>query len=488
MKKAVWALLIISLVFGLTACSPKQTELSETARNKYIIDIDVAEDLRSAVIHESILFNNTTGTDLNEIRLRVYPEAYRKDSAACAYFTKLQQYGGIDIAKVTADGNELSFAVEGSYLICSLSAPLPKDMQLTLTIQSLLIIPECNLRLGLYGGVLSLANFYPILCVFENGSWRTDEYSKTGDPFVQDCADYDVAMTCSSKLVVASSGNIVSQNDISENRKLYKIEGKMLRDFAVMASENFRMAEALAGNTIIRYYYCGDLRREKEINAARCAVESFGQMMGKYPYDVFSIVERDFYYNGDGFGNLAVISKTAESKENVIIKETAHQWLRGIAASDPIADPWQNEALGTFLQAYYFYLNGDKNAYDACRDSVRKEYISFQNARQKSQPGSNFCLERPLSGYITNYEYGMIAGKKGFLMFDAVFQTLGKDKMNKVLKSYYETYAYKRASAQDMFAVFDKASRQDVSGIMQSWLEEKTLIAGIIVLSTPQET
>lgn len=487
MRKVILIILILALAVGLYACNRKDTEPAGAENNKYTLEIDVADDLKSATLRESISYTNATGTELKEIKLRVYPEAYGKDSVACAYFTKLQRYGGIEVARVAADGADIAFTVEGTVLTCTLATSLGAGGKITLYIESSLTVPESNLRLGLAGGVLSLSNFYPVLCVYGNGAWRTDAFCKIGDPFVQDCADYDVTLTCPSALVVAASGSIVSQNEADGSRKCYKIEGKSLRDFSVQASATFKTAEALAGNTTIRYYYVDDARREKELNAARSALESFEQVFGEYPYKVFSLVERDFYYNGDGYGNLAVISKTAESKESVIVKETAHQWLRGIVAADAVAAPWQNQALGAFLQGYYFYLNGDKAAYASRRDAIKKEYISFQNTRKKSDADSSFGLARPITAYLTNYEYGMITGKKGFLMLDAVFQTLGKEKMNKALKAYCDTYAYRCASAQEMMDAFDKATKQNVGGIMKAWLEDKTVIAGAIIYVPGQE-
>jgi len=489
MKKLILLILIVALVLGLAACnkSGDGTEPGTADLNKYAIEVDMSDDLTGADIRETISYTNTTGGERTEIVLRLYPETYGKDSASCAYFTKLQRYGGISVTKVTADGLDALIFAEGSVLTVTLPASLAAGSKTVLYIESTLRVPESNLRLGLSSGVLSLANFYPVLCVFQNGAWRTDEYYKVGDPFVRDCADYEVSLTCPSALVVASSGVIVSQRDVNSSRKSYKMEGKALRDFAIQASESFKVAEALEGNTTIKYYYTDDTRREKELTAARCALETFGQVMGAYPYEVFSLVERDFYYNGDGFGNLAVISKAATDKASVIVKETAHQWFGGIAAADTVSVSWQNEALGTFLQSYYFYLNGDKAAYTALRDRIKKEYVNYQSARQKANRGDSFCLARPLYAYVTNYEYGMIAGKKGFLMLDAVLQAVGKEKMNKALQAYCDGYAYSCASEEELFSAFDKATKQDISGIMKSWLEDRTVIAGTMMFAPEQD-
>lgn len=487
MKKIAILIILAALIVCLFACNGKKTR-PETALSKYNMELQIADNLETVGMKQTLSFTNNTGIELNEIKLRLYPDSYKADSKSCAFFTKLAKYGGITMSGVSVGGAAASYEAKETVLTVALPSPLPAGDKTEIYMESTLDVPKSDLRLGLSNGVLKLCNFYPVLCVYQSGGWRTDPFYKVGNPFVSDCADYEVKVVCNKDLVIASSGAIISDIPSTNGTKTVSITGASLRDFAIAASKNFKVIEGIQGDSTVKYYYIGEEKRENELAAARSSLEAFGEVMGAYPYPVFSIVEADFYYNSASFGNLAVISKTSSDKEEQIIHETAHQWFGNIVGSDNVNDCWQNEALASFLCNYYYLLKGDKGAYGGLREADKNEYVSYQSSQQKTNASGRFNIERTVYNFATNYEYGMISMKKGSLMFDAVFQVIGKEKMNKALKSYFEQYAYRTASTSEMLDAFDKASRQDVTGIVRSWLDEKTIIAGLYTYTDNSES
>lgn len=432
--------------------------------------------MQTARLKTAIKYTNNTGTQLDSIKFRLYANAYRSDSTSCAYFSKLVRYGGIDIASVAINGEDAAYEVESTLLSVTLGQPLAAGNEILINIDSNLTIPQSDLRLGLYNGVLKLANFYPVLCVYENGGWRTDNFYKVGNPFYSDCADYEAIISCPSQLVVASSGVIVSET-ANAGGKTVSIQANNMRDFAIAASANFKVTEHIQGDSTIRYYYSGNKEVSKEIGIARDALDVFSSAISPYPYNIFSVVEADFYYGSASYGNLAVIAKTAENKQELILHEAAHLWFGNIVGCDNIKSSWQHEGLATFLTNYYTYLKGDKNAYEAAASKNKSEYLSFQNARQKDDTAT-LGISKDVYNFSTNYEYGNIASKKSSLMYDAMLSVVGRDKMNKALALYCKQYAYSNADANQMLAAFDKAARQDITAIARIWLEDKVVIAG----------
>lgn len=479
MKKVIIGILLVCIVLALASCSKRGID-SPQGLNQYSIKIDLAEDLQTARIKTAIKYTNTTGAELDVLKFRLYPNAYRSDSAGCAYFSKLVKYGGIDVASAAVNGDTAAFDVSATVLSVTLGQPLAAGKEALVSLDCNLDIPQSDLRLGLYNGVLKLANFYPELCVYENGGWRTDDFYKVGNPFYSDCADYEVIISCPSQLVIASGGAIISET-VNASGKTVSIKADKMRDFAVIASANFKVREHIQGNSTIRYYYLGNKEVNQEIAAARDALDVFSSAISPYPYGTFSVVEADFYYGSASYGNLAVISRAMEDKQELILHEAAHQWFGNIVGCDNIKSSWQHEGLATFLANYYTYLKGDKKAYEAAASLNKSEYISFQNARQKDEDGSALGINKDVYGFPTNYEYGNIACKKSSLMYDSMLSVMGKDKMNKALASYYKEYAYRNADANQMLSAFDKAARQDITALARIWLDDKVVIAGVVL-------
>ncbi|HOB64516.1 MAG: M1 family metallopeptidase [Clostridiales bacterium] len=488
MKKLASILLILAFVVALSACSGKKTDdipKGDKELNKYSIEIDLEDNLLSARLKTSLSYTNNTGGELNELKFHIYPETYRKDSATCAFFSKLSAYGGIDILSVAANDALTDFEAQGTILTVKLPSPLPGGEKVTISIDSGLSVPKSDLRFGLNSNVLRLANFYPVICVYEGSDWRADKYYKVGNPFYTDIADYEVKLTCPENLVVASTG-VCKSEGAEGGRKTLILEATSVRDFAIAASKDFKVAERVQGGKVVKYYYTGLASRQTELETAAKALEAFSEAFGGYPYPAFTVVEAEFYYGSAGFGNLAIISKSSSDKKKAIVLETAAQWFGGIVGSDQVNSCWQHGALSAFLSRYHYYLIGDKPEYERQRGLDKSEYTGFQAARQKDKPEYDYSINKNVYKYATNYEYWMLIYKKGGLMFDACLDVLGKDKMNKALKTYVEAFAFKNPNPAEMLGVFDKASKQSVSRVIEPWLTGNIVIAGI--METPAET
>ena len=485
MKKWTVTVLLVSILMLLVACNDKLSEQKQEVLQKYAIVLDISEDLLTAELRTTISYYNDTENDLNEIKFRLYPNTYQEDSPTCAYFSQLSKYGEITINEVSIAGVPATYDAVETVLCVALASPLPPQKEIEISINCTLDIPESDLRLGLHNNVLRLAHFYPVLCVYENGAWRTDEFYKVGNPFYHECAEYAVTVLCKENLTVASTGKTVSEIKNGE-QKTVTIEAKGVRDFGLMLSENFKIAESKHGDTVIRYYYTDNGSKEAELAAATSAIEIFSDTVGIYPYPVYTIVESDFYYGSAGFGNLAMISTSSADTEKLVIYETAQQWFGNMVGNDNINHCWQNEALSAFLANYYYYLKENKKSYEEQKGNDRKEYLAFQTSRQNNSSSCSFDLNRTVYQFTTNYEYGMVIHKKGSMMFDAVLDIVGKDRMNKALNAYYHDYAYSVATAEQMLASFDQATDRKVSALVRSWLDEKTIISGVIT-NTPSE-
>lgn len=477
MKKIIIVVVLLAAVFGLTACNTKANEPSEAVINDYQMTVTVSADYSEATIVESLTYYNDTDAELNDMVFYLYPNAYRKNAVYPAYFADLQKYGSLSVESVSVGDVPLNWSLSDSAMIMKvkLSSPLTAGSTVTVDTVSKLTIPESDLRLGNASGIVNITNFYPILSVYENGSWRTDEYSKVGNVFYSEAANYKVTIECSPETVVVCGADEVTESS-NGVKKTVVATSENARDFVFSCGKSLKFISGKADNVEVNYYYSGDAAPESSLQTAISAVKTFSDMLGAYDGKVYNLVETPYYYGGMEYPRLSYINKNVADMEGVIIHETAHQWFACGVGSDSVNAGWQDEALVTFLTNYYYAYNGDAKKYTALRDEDKSIYNAFITVKQHATPDYSAVMDTSIYTFQTNYEYAMIEYVKGSLMFDAVYQLVGDNKLKAALSKYYADNLHKNATADDLYSSFD-AVGPDVSGVCRAWLTDTIVLA-----------
>ena len=219
--------------------------------------------------------------------------------------------------------------------------------------------------MGVKSRSIDLAGFYPVLCVRENGRWRTDAYTPFGDPFYSEISSFYVTLTAPADLAVACSGKALSRS-VRDGFAVTTIAAERVRDFALSLSRDFRLSRAsvrIGGGTVeINYHSLSDPAPESTLAAITYAVEEFSRVFGDYPYDTFTVAQTELVAGGMEYGSFAVISDAAsgEALADIAVHETAHQWWFGVVGSDQLNSPWLDEGLAEFSVGYLRLLRGDE--------------------------------------------------------------------------------------------------------------------------------
>lgn len=475
MKRRITALILcVACVLTFAACV-KSKDVSD--KTEYDIELTLAEDLKSASLNQKVVYKNTEKEALDQITFDVYANAYSENVSYPAYFNALTQYGGIKINEVTVNGEQadLTFNKDLTLMTVNLSTPLMSGKSAGILINADITVPECDLRFGLTEGVLNLADFYPIITTVENGEFRKDEYSKIGDPYFYKAADYSVKVNCKSGLVIAAGGE-KTEIENGDGTKSVAFAIKDATVLAMSASYDYKVAETDSGDVKIKYYYKGEEKPDTLINTAAGAAATFAAAFGEYPYEVLSLAETKFYYGGMEYPGFVQINNSSENKEEIIIHETAHQWFAIAVNSDSVKNAWLDEALASFVENYYYLLNDDAALYKSQRDEDFQAYKAFIGLQRQSIPDYSAIMAKPIYDFETNYEYANVIYARGSLMFDAVLQFIGAEKMKAVLNDYYIDNKFKTAAPDDLYAAFNK-NGCDVKPIFEAWLNDKVLMA-----------
>lgn len=488
MKKAL--ILVFAAVFTALFCSCSLSEVDRVSRqlSTYTIEAEFDEQNKRLYANQRLDYVNNEELPLSELCFHLYANAYRQGAAVRPINTHLLEkaykngisYGGIEIMKVCVDGVEVSHSVGGTdmdILTVPLSDELYPGDRVSVEIEFSLTLPNVWHRLGYTDNSVNFGNWYPILCVYEEGNYKKTPYYSNGDPFYSDCANYEVKVTVPEGYKGAFTGRAEA---VTENGKtVYTAKAKAVRDFAFVLSKNFEVAKTEVEDVEIFYYYYDDPDFEASLQAAKESIETFNRLFGKYKYDVLSVVQTGFAHLGMEYPTLVYISDAAnsDSRKETIVHETAHQWWYAVVGSNQVECAWLDEGLAEY-STVLFYENNPK--YNITREQLiettLKSYKTFVDIYKQIMGGTDTSMNRAVNEYASETEYLYMTYLKGELMFDSLRKSIGDEKFFRGLRKYYKENAFAHATPQSFIYCMERGSGVQVESFITSWIEGEVIL------------
>ena len=474
-------IILLSFAAVFSACGTGRKNISA-----YEITCSLEDNVLTGT--EKVTYFNASENTVSEIKFNLFGNAFRQGAAyspvSPQYVSKAypdgKNYGEMTVSEVTSDGENLEFSIGGAdknILTVSLGKEIFPDERVSMEIDFTLTLANVIARTGYNDKTINLANFYPILCAYDEEGFYECVYYANGDPFYSDCADYTVTLTADSGYVVAASGAAVSSSEKDGRRTTtYKIE--KARSFAFVLSKEFEMITDDSTGVNINYYYYDDAAPEKSLEYAVKSVKLFNEKYGDYVYPDYSVVQTKFIQGGMEFPALVMISDDLESAAygEVIVHETAHQWWQTAVGNNEIKYGFLDEGLAEY-SVVVFYENYPEYSYtrESLISSTEKTYKVFCSVYDKLFGDVDTTMLRALNEYSGEYEYVNIAYIKSCLMYDYLRTTIGDERFFKGLKNYYSQYCFKNAGPYDIVGVFEKTGA-DTNGYFQSFYDGKVII------------
>jgi hypothetical protein len=449
--------------------------------NRYEINVTLDSRNKTYTGEQTTTYVNNTGEVLDEIYFHLYPNAYKTVDSAPILFDRsfsdpISYIGGwIDIVDISRDDENLDYSIVGedeTILRVKLDEPLEPQDEIEIYMEYEVKLPSSKDRFGYGDRTINVGNWYPILCVYDEDGWDLEPYYKIGDPFYSDIADYDVNITTEKDIVIASSGNILT-DDIQEDKRVYQIEGKLLRDFAWSASKEFKIKESKVDDTVIKLYYLDGKSTmiKQSLEVAANSIKKFNKIFGKYPYGQYSIVMTEFP-SGMEYPGIVFISNEyfdytrRDMLETVIVHETAHQWWYGIVGLNQIKEAWLDESLATYSEVIY-----TKEVYGKARG---KEYYNRQ-IRDGYDYGQLYLGDIQIVNKHLKYfsdwdEYGILVYAKGPIFFDQIKRDYGEKVLYNILSEFYNSYKFKNATTEDLINVCELVTGDNFTRRADRWL------------------
>jgi hypothetical protein len=269
----------------LPASEPDLQGLQGLAQYNLQLNVDFAN--HSFRGHSRVETTNHTSGSLDRLYFRLFPNGGRS-------------YGNgfLKVSQVTQDGQPLqtSLSKDDSVLEVRLAVPLSAGARTGLDMDFSGFTPlNFGGGYGIYNygdNVMTLANWYPILAVFDNKGWHLDPTTAIGDSVFSEMAYYTVSLTAPRELVVASTGVDIRRTD-QDSTSTYLIASGPARDFFVAMSPDFSLASQQVGGTQVNSYYLSKDTGggQKALQIAGKALQDYNGQFGLYPYRELDVVE-----------------------------------------------------------------------------------------------------------------------------------------------------------------------------------------------------
>lgn len=332
-----------------------------------------------------------------------------------------------------------------------LNNELKPDEKIDIYIEYDVKLPNSVGRFGYGDNTINITNWYPIACVYDERGWNKKGYEKIGDPFYSNTSNFDVSINIPNKYKIASTGVIKSKKK-TNNRNIFKVDAKNVRDFAFILSDKFSISSTNTKGTNI-YSYSFDEKYGKEaLEVAKDSLIVFNDLFGKYPYKTYSVVQSDFFIGGMEYPNLVMIDKdfydqnTKFALEYVVAHETAHQWWYSLVGNDEISEPWLDEALTEYSTILYFEQKYGKEVKDKLIKSMKVRTITRQSKN----------IFKSTTEFDNSIDYSLCVYSKGALMIDDIRKKVGDDVFFDTLRKYYNENMYKNVTSDQFMNMWKK--------------------------------
>lgn len=468
-------------ILPMTAC--KHDESGKLSRYEISATYDEANKELKGVV--DFTYYNSTGNELSDLCFNLWGNAYR-EGAACSPVSEEEKgnalyagksYGGEDIVNVEGCAGWEITGDDENILKVTLNEPIYPDQTQKISISYTLSLADINHRTGVTeNGAVNLGNFYPVLCAYSADGFRTTPYYSCGDPFVSECADYDVSLTIPAEYVAAASGKQTGRSAAGKNVTT-RYELKNARDFAAVISKNFKVATRKVNDCELNVYYTGDSEPETCVNAAAESLSYFNDSYGAYAYPTLSVVFTGLSVSGMEYPALTMISDdiSEDVATYTVVHENAHQWWYAMVGSNQVDCGWQDEGLAEY-SALCFFEKYPSYGYTRTQilGTAIKAYRAYYSVYNQIFGKADTSMNRSLGEFASEYEYVNIAYNKGILLFETLRTSMGDEKFLAALKKYFTENKFRIAAYEDLVAAF--AYFHDVEGLIAGYVDGKVVI------------
>jgi len=456
-----------------TALPPEGRRAPENL-TQYQVTLRLNDAEHTLGISETVQYRNDTGDALDHLVLRTWLNAYASEEKSPAALEEIYDAcypggfspGGLTLYDVIWNGERAEHRwVNADETALRIEIPsLAPGEGGTLTLRCVARLPECAHRAGYTEKEYRLGNVIPVMSLYQEGEWRTEEYAPVGDPFVGGCADFSVVLHAPEGFTPACSAPLEKGADGAWRGSI-----RAARDVALCVSDRYQCATGRAGGVTVASYADTREGAQRALDCACRAVEIFSDLYGAAPYAHLAVCEADFPFGGMEYPGLVMIGKSnylesrADTLELTVAHETAHQWFYALVGSDQFLSPWQDEALCEYAMLRYAYRRYGQGSWETLK-SYRVDAPMRESIPGSLTPGS------PIDYFISYADYSAVVYGRGAALLLALDEMLpgGADAF---LRAYAEEFAFGFAARADFEAFLNRYAGMDLRPLLLDYLD-----------------
>lgn len=442
MRRLLVVLFVLPVLYNTLAIPPA------LARAPIFYDIRVEINYEGGYLEavEKLSYLNETGATLSSLVFQVPPAYFRA-------FT---------LSSSSVNDQPVQAARNGTVLELLLKRPLKPGEQAIAVLRFRLDLPPADGRFGFSDGIMALGDWYPMLSAYRSG-WLSYQYMDLGDPFVSDVADYDVYVATSRPLVIAATGETVSQSSTRWHFKATRV-----RDFALALSPRYLTQSRVVEGVKITVFHQPETARGAAAALERAgeALRFYNARIAPYPYSNLNLAQTGYKekrhpaqeHSGLVFLRGDVMEENGPWLDILVPHEIAHQWFYGLVGNDQVSDPWLDEGLVTFLS-----LDFIRERHPELYQPLWETWGDFRD---------NGFLNRPILAHPKKEEYFDHAYRQGATFLSELKDLMGPAAFYEGLRAYFEENRYRLARPQDLLrAMYLAAGRTEVLPLYRRYFD-----------------
>jgi hypothetical protein len=412
----------------------------------------------------------------------------------------VSDYGYIRVTELTDDqGNDLlaQWQVDTDVAYLQLNQALLPGASITLNFSFISQLPKVFARSGHDGKTFNfVAQWFPKPAVFYNGRWIDHHYHAHSE-FFADFGEYQVTLAVPKDYVVGATGVLVSQQAITDEEGREQVEYRFVaedvHDFVWTADKNFLEAVDEWHGINIRLLYQKGLDPESvsyQLDVAKATFSWFDEYVGPYPFRSMTLVQPP--EEGAGAGGMEypmLVTTTANIKKSrfnemaaiVTIHEIGHNYWQGMLASNEFEESWLDEGINSYTEGRIIKEAVGKTSvarlgpFQLDMESLHR--LSTSRYRELD------TVLTPSWGYIGGRAYGVNSYDKPATILNTAQRVWGRDKIDRLLKHYYQQWSFKHPTTSDFIEV-----AKSVDLAMGNFIEQAVTTTDTIDLQVYQLT
>ncbi len=427
----------------------------------------------------TITWKNASTKPVDELWLHLYLNAFKNQSSV---FMRApvggfrgghlpSDWGTIDVRKLAvarAGGGErhdLTQRIElkrpGDDDETDARVPLPFEVApgetITLDVEWDDKLPSIVERTGYLGSFHMVGQWFPKIARLEHdGTWAHFPFHHLGE-FYSDFGTYAVTLDVPERFVIGATGP-TTEAKIEGGRRIERHVQDSIHDFAWTAWDKWQTRRERIGGVDVTVLTppSYDDAAERELETMRFALPHYGELYGRYPYSVLTLVHPPAGADEAGgmeyptlitTGNPPWLPRGIHLTEIVTIHEFGHQYFYGLCASNEDAWPFLDEGLNSYAENEAMTAwKGPGSAIDFLGLSIGDAEAQAVRARRYAQDES---VAQSAAAFATGIAYGSLVYGRTLTILETVARVYGRPKMELAMGTYARRFRFRHPTPDD---------------------------------------